>query len=165
MADTATIDVEHVNVAEILGREDAQAEEKKFEAALAENPAAMKVFEAVKSVEDAYEIAKKFVQIKLEEFKVLFEKTVNYFKDTKTALDDETLDCVSGGWGFSFLSDFWNEHKFGIVFGSILVAGVVVGAIAGAATGGVFGAVIGACAGGVVGAFIGMATAERVTKA
>ncbi len=159
MSDAAVLDVEKVNVAEILEREESKAQGKRLLAAFEANPAAMKVLEAVETAEDAYEIVKKVFKLTLEQFKVLFDKTVDYFKGDKAALTDDTLEGVSGGWS---LSQWWNENKKMIVTGACVVAGAVAGAVVGACAGGLEGAVIGACAGTIGGFVIGGGIAEAL---
>ncbi len=159
MSDAAVLDVEKVNVAEILEREESKAQGKRLLAAFEANPAAMKVLEAVETAEDAYEIVKKVFKLTLEQFKVLFDKTVDYFKGDKAALSDDTLEGVSGGWS---LSQWWNENKKMIVTGACVVAGAVAGAVVGACVGGLEGAVIGACAGTIGGFVIGGGIAEAL---
>ncbi len=141
MADAATIDVEKVNVAEILEREDVKAQEKELLSAFEANPEAAKVLDAVKTAEDAYELIKNALKITLKDFKVLFEKTVDYFKSDKTALDDDTLECVAGG------SSWWDKYKKVIVLGSLVATGVVLGVVVGAVTFGLGAAVVGGVTG------------------
>ncbi len=153
------IDVNAVNVAEILEKEESKNQVKALQAAFEANPTALQVLEAAQSVEDAYHIAKNFVTLKLEEFKVLFDKTVEYFKSEKAVLNDEVLDTVSGGWSFS---DLWNKYKKVIVAASIFVACMATGAVIGAAVGGFAGLVMGAYAGAAVGAFAGVGAAAAM---
>ncbi len=151
MADTAIIDVEKVNVAEILSREESKAQGEKLLAAFEANPAALEVLEAVETVEDAYQIVKNAVNITLEQFKVLFDKTVDYFKESKAVLDDNTLECVAGGWS---LSNWWNQNKKQIVMCTTIVACAAIGIAVGAAIGGLEGALVGGCVGTAAGATV-----------
>ncbi len=161
MADAAVIDVEKVNVAEILDREESKVQGAKLLAAFEANPAARKVLEAVKTAEDAYQIVKNAVKITLEDFKVLFDKTVDYFKGDKAALNDETLECVSGGWNFL---KWWDEHKKQIVMGVCIVAGAAAGLVFGGIAGAVEGALIGGCAGVLIGGAMGAAAAYTMPE-
>ncbi len=150
-------DIASVNVAEILEKEEHKKQVEALQAAFGANEEAMKRLNAVNSVEDAYEIFKEFVTLKLEDFKVLFHKTVDYFKGDKVALQDEVLDSIAGGWS---LSSWWNEYKQEIVAGVIIVGCAAVGLAIGACTGGLAGALIGGCVGVFVGFIAGIGTAK-----
>ncbi len=141
---TDAMNVENVNVAEILEQEESKAKVQALLADFEGNPAALKVLEAVETAVDAYEIVKNFAKIKLEEFKVLFDKTVKYFKEDKAKLDDEALEQVSGG---SFAS-WWQECKKAVICSTIVLGCLLGGAIAGACVGGLYGLVVGATIGG-----------------
>ncbi len=160
------VTVENINVAEVFGTEDAMERVEKVKAALTADPEVGALVKAAQTVEDVFEIVKKFAKVTLDQTKVLFKKIVDYFKENKAELSDETLENVVGG---SF-SDWWNKKKAdiigGIVFAACLVGGVVIGACVGGPAGAVVGAaagfVIGATAGGV--AAIGVTIADMVTK-
>ena len=143
--------VENVSVEKAVNYEGAKEALDKIWEMVEANPVSMKLLEAAQTVEDMYEIAKEYVAIKFSDFKVLFDKTVDYFKEPKTALSDEVMDSVVGGGFF----DWWNENKHGILRVTILVGCVVAGAAIGAATGGVAGAVVF----GLVGLGVGLAGA------
>ncbi len=145
----AELTVENVNISEIMSVPGAPEKVEQFIEAMDENPAVKKLVDAAQSVEDVYHIAKEYIQMKLEDFKVLFEKTVAYFKNEKAALPDEVMDSVVGGWS---LSEWWNKWKRPIVASCILVGCVVGGALIGGAVGGGPGAVVGAFTGLIVGA-------------
>ncbi len=153
--------VEHINVADILGAKDAMEQVEKVEAALSADAEVSALVKAAQTVEDVYEIVKKFAKATLEQTKVLFQKTVDYFKETKAVLADEVLDHVSGGWS---LSQWWSEHKAKIIAGALVVACVVTGVVVGACTAGLGGAI----AGGVIGFYAGLgagAIGSSVTNA
>ncbi len=158
--------VENVNVADILGTADAMQRVEKVKEAISADAEVSALVKAAETVEDVYEIVKRFAKVTLEEMKVLFQKTVDYFKETKAALSDEVLENISGGG----IVDWWNRHKKDIICGAIIVGCVVGGIALGACTGGLGGAVLGACAGLVVGAFAGsmvaagMGIAEEIQK-
>ncbi len=143
--------VENVNVAEVMADEKAREAAEKLEAALEANPEDNALMEAAQSAEDMYQVAKKYISIKLEEFKVLFQKTVDYFKQDKVALQDEVLDSVAGGWS---LSNFWNTYKKKIIAVAIVVGTTAAGIAIGAAVGGLGGALLGGAIGFAAGATI-----------
>ncbi len=159
MADAA-IHVEDVNVAEILEQEEAKSQVQEILAAFEANPAAMKVLEAAQSAADVFEIVKKFAKLKWEEFKVLFDKTVQYFREDKAKLDDETLEQVSGG----SLSSWWNKWKKDIICSVIFFGCLAVGAVAGACLGGFYGGLLGFAAGAVVGTIASVSVAKAMER-
>ncbi len=144
----AELTVENVDVSKIMQIEGAHEKVDQFVEALDENPATKKLLDAMESVEDAYHFVKEFVEIKLEDFKVLWDKTVAYFKTERAPLPDEVMDDVVGGWS---LSSWWNQWKRTIVASCIMVAGAVAGAVVGACVGGPFGMFLGAFGGFIVG--------------
>ncbi len=103
------------------------------------------LLDAAQSLEDVFTAVKKYVVMKFEDFTALFDDVMNYFKEDKTALSDETLDCVVGGWSWGGL---WQSVKK-------RATAVLIGAACGAAVGAVAGAVTAAGGGALVGAFIG----------
>lgn len=130
--------VENVSVEKAVNFEGAQEAMDKIWDAVKANPVSMKLLEAAQTVEDMYEIAKEYVEIKLSDFKVLFDKTVDFFREPKTELPDEVMDSVVGGGFF----DWFRENKDGILRTTIFVGCIIAGAAIGAATGGVAGAIV-----------------------
>lgn len=99
MADALT--VENVDVAKMLSVEGAAKSVDDMVAALEEIPAVKQMLDAAKTVEDIYQVVKDYLSIKVEDFKILFHKTVDYFKEPKVALADDVMENVVGGaWGF-----------------------------------------------------------------
>ncbi len=123
---------QNVSVAKFMQVEGTTELIEKVDAALDSNPVTRKLMEAAQTVEDVYQIAKKYLEIKLEDFKIIFEKTVKYFKEEKTELPDEVMDTVVGG---SF-GDWLNKWKRNIITAAIAVGCTVVGAVTGACLGG-----------------------------
>ena len=126
MAEAVT--VEELNVAEAMGREGMSETTGKLLSAIEENPVVSKLLNAAETIEDAYDVVKNYVVLKFEDFKVLFNKTMDYFKESKMALDDKVLDNVAGGGWFS---DIWNKYKKEIVCAVIVIGCTAVGALAG----------------------------------
>ncbi len=154
MAEVLT--VENVNVAKMLSVEGAEKSVNDMVAAMEANPVVEKMLEAAQSVEDMYHVVKEYLAMKLEDFKVLFDKTVDYFKETKAALTDDVLDNVVGGGFWDFVSR-WKKQ---IVASTVLIGSVVEGALIGAAIGGPAGAACGAFVGLFVGALGGGAVMD-----
>ncbi len=144
--------VENINVAEILNAEGAAERVEQVKAALAADPKASLLMKTAETAEDVYEIIKGFAKATLEQVKVIFQKTVDYYKQAKVELSDELLDNVVGGWSFS---SWWNQNKSDIIGGAIFATCLIGGVIIGACTGGLGGAVIGAAAGFAIGATLG----------
>ncbi len=153
--------VENINVADILGNADAEARVATVKAALEADPEVSLLVKAAETVEDVYEIVKKFSTATLEQVKVLFRKTVDYYQEAKAVLSDEMLDNVVGGWS---LARFWRENKALIIGGAVFVASVAVGAIAGFCTAGPLGAAAGALGGAAAGVALA-AIAGKVVNA
>ncbi len=151
--------VENINVADILGVEGATEKVEQVKAALEADLEVSLLVKAAETVEDVYEIVKRYSKATLEQVKVLFEKTVDYFKETKSVLADEVLDNVVGGWSFS---NWWNKNKAFVLGGVVFVACVAAGAVVGACLGGAAGALGGAAIGVVVGSALGTATMTSI---
>ncbi len=143
-----TITAENVDVSKVMHVEGAEEAMEKVGEIIDANPVTRKLLEAAETMEDAYEVFKTYVEMKWEDFKVIFNKTVDYFKNEKAALPDEVMDQVVGGgwWG-----DVWNKYKHQIIRASILVGCAAVGAAVGALTAGAAGAVVIGFVGAVVG--------------
>ncbi len=122
MAEVLTID-------EVMENEKIKAGMDDFVAAMEQDAAMMKVVEAAKTVEDMYEITKRFVKVAFEDFKKLFNQVAHYFSSDKTALADEMLDNVVGGWSFSSLFDNIGQ-KLACIAGCVAGVGAVIGGIA-----------------------------------
>ncbi len=142
-----TITAENVDISQVMGADGAAEAVETVGKLIEANPVSKKLLEAAETVEDAYEVFKNYVKMKWEDFKVVFEKTVDYFKAPKAALSDEMLDGVVGGsWG-----DFWNKYKHVIIRASIVVGCVAGGIAIGALTGGAAGAAVFGLLGAVAG--------------
>ncbi len=145
-----TITAENVDVAKVMALSEAQEAMDKVGELIDANPVSKALLAAAKSVEDAYQVFKDYVEMKFEDFRVIFEKTANYFKGTKAELPDEVMDSVVGG---GWWSDLWNSHKEKIIRAAIIVGCIAGGIALGALTGGAGGAVVF----GLVGALAGCA--------
>ena len=162
MSNVAAVDID---VAEVMSHQENQSAAEQLKAALEANPAVSQMMEAAQSVEEMYDSVKEYISLKLEDFKVLFDKTIEYFKGPKVALEDEMMECVVGGWSFS---NFWNKYKKTICAVVVVAGMAVLGAAAGAVigvtaavlagttmvTGGTIGAVGGAIVSGIAGGLI-----------
>ncbi len=160
-----------INVAAVMSREENQSAVEQLKAAMEANPAVNQMLEAAQSVEEMYAAVKEYISLKLEDFQVLFDKTVEFFKGPKVQLEDDMMECVAGGWS---LSGFWNKYKRAICATVVVAgiaaigaaAGVVVGVTAAMLAGGslVTGGAIGGAIGGVIGAIGGGAAFNAAEK-
>lgn len=144
--------IEKIDVAGILSSEGVDKKVEQVKDILESVPEVNVLMKAAETVEDVYEIVKKFSKATFEQVKEIFEQAVDYYKQSKAVLTDEILDNVVGGWSFS---SWWNKNKADIIGGAIFATCVIGGVIIGACTGGLGGAVVGAAAGLVIGAAAG----------
>ena len=93
-----------------------------------ENAEVNALMEKAASLEDLFEVAKKYVTMKFEAFKAICHDAFAYFgKEDKVALSDETMEAVVGGGWFGNL---WNKCKKAVVAVAVgVTAAVVVGGI------------------------------------
>lgn len=151
-----------INVAEIMSHEENQTAAEQLKAAIENNPAVSQMMEAAHSVEEMYQAVKEYISLKLDDFKVLFDKTIEFFKSPKVQLEDDMMECVVGG---GFFSNLWDKYKKTICAVVVVAGMAVVGAAAGAVVGVTaavlagtsmaIGGTAGATIGGVVGALAG----------
>lgn len=164
-----------MNMAMAMENADVRQQSKELLAKLEADPVINGLMEAAETIEDMYEIAKRYVTMKLEDFRQLFEEAMDYYKGTKVELDDDTMEYVVGGsW-----KSFWNTFKK-VALTAVIVAGVGllcavtagaaaagVAAVAAVATGTAVGtaAATGAVTGAIGGAVAGVyATAKEAVK-
>ena len=146
------MEAKDINIAEILSVEKNQTCVDEIKDAIEKNPIVVKALEVAKTVEEVYDIMKKYVQIKFENFKVCFEKSMDFFRESKAELSDEVLDTVAGG---GWLSNFWNKYKTAIIATAIFVGCVATGGLVGLAGGALVGAASVAAAAGAITGTIG----------
>ncbi len=132
------------NVALVMKDRTAAAEIRNLQAYMEADTVVNKLMEAAETVEDMYEVAKRYIQIKFEDFRQAFNEAMDYLKGSKVELDDDIMECVAGGFSWGGL---WNTLKKVAV--AVAVGAVVVGACV--VTGGVAGAVLGATVGAIAG--------------
>ncbi len=141
------------NVAAVMNDSVAVAEIKRFQATMEADPVVGRLMEAAETVEDMYKVAKRYIQIKFEDFHQIFNEAMDYFKGSKVELDDEVMECVVGGR--------WKGWKIFKKIAMVAVAAAIaVGVVAAAAvTGGVACGLVGAA-----GAFVhGFVTGSAIT--
>ncbi len=119
-------------------------------AIIEKDPEAMKLIDAADTVEGLYEATKRYLKIAWEDFKKVFASTMDYLTSQKTALHDEVLDNVVGGWSFS---GWFNSLSKKVQCVACIVVGATLAVASGAlavtavALGGPVGAVVGGLAG------------------
>ncbi len=148
--------VEEIDVAQIMSVDTAKEAADKLEEVLTSDPEMNAMIESTKSVEDVFDVVKRFIKITLDEFKVVFQKTVDWFTKEKAEIPDEMLDSVSGG---GFWSNLWDKIKKPVVAIGIIASCTAAGLGVGAAFGGFIGAPVGGVVGLVVGIIAGVRTA------
>ncbi len=145
--------IEKIDVAGILSSEGVDEKVEQVKDILESVPEVNVLMKAAETVEDVYEIVKKFSKATFEQVKEIFEQAVDYYKQSKAVLTDEILDNVVGGWSFS---QFWSQNKGFVVGAAVFVASIVTGAVAGAVVAGPLGAAAGALGGLVAGVMLGV---------
>lgn len=148
--------VEEIDVAQIMAVDKAKEAAEKLEEIMAADPEISSMIDASKSVEDVFDVVKKFINITINEFKVVFQKTVDWFNKDKAVVPDEMLDSVAGG---GFWGNLWDKIKKPVVAVGIIVSCTAAGIGLGAAFGGFLGAPVGGVVGLVVGIIAGVRTA------
>ena len=134
------------------------------------DPVTSKIMEVAETVEDMYEAAKRYITIKLDDFRKLFNDALGYY-DKKTKLSDDDMEMIVGGAGSSFWQKFKKYALAAVVIAGVLaVSAVTAGAAAGAigAAAGAAGAFAAAAVGGttsVTVAAVSVGTASAVTGA
>lgn len=131
----AAIEQNEVQVQEMLQR-------------LENDPVTSRIMEAAETVEEMYEAAKKYISVKLDEFKAMFDDVLGYY-DKKTRLSDEDMDFIVGGsW-----KSFWKKFKK-VALAAVIVVGAVAACVV---TAGAAGAAIGAAGAAAGAAMLGTA--------
>ncbi len=97
-----------INVAAIMEDTQSRATIDQIQAAMSRDTIVDKMIEAAQTVEDAYEVVKRYVVIKFEDFKAVCNDMMEYFQGPKVALDDDIMEAVAGG---GFWSNVWNVCK------------------------------------------------------
>lgn len=138
---------------DFLHAEDTKERALKVQEVLEKDPAVKAELDAASSVEDLYEVFKRYLVMKLEDFKKLCTRSTDSFRKEKMALSDETMDAVVGGWS---LWGFVEKYKTVIIATAIVVGCAVTAGALGAG----LGAVVGVCAAAEgIGTVAGCATA------
>ena len=138
-----------MNMAMAMENADVRQQSQELLAKLEADPVINSLMEAAETIEDMYEIAKRYVTVKLEDFRQLFEEAMDYYKGAKVELDDDTMEYVVGG----SLKSFWKTFKK-VALAAVIVAGV---GLACAVTGGLAGAGIAAAGAAFAGTAVGTA--------
>ncbi len=122
-----------------LQAEDTKEKAMKVQEALERDPAVKAELEAASSFEELYEVFKRYLVMKFEDFKKLCARISDSFRQEKMALPDETMDAVVGGWSFW---GFVEKYKTVIIATAIVVGCAVTAGALGAG----LGALVGVCA-------------------
>ncbi len=146
-----------IDMAAIMENPDSRRELAEFQERMESLPEVRAMMKAASSIEDAYEVAKKFVKVKFELFKEMCMDAWTYFAEDKTMLADEVLDDVVGG--SNWFTRCWEKCKGTIITAAVVavcvVGGAVTGAVIGCGVGGLPGIFAGAAIGTIAGASVG----------
>lgn len=123
-----------MNMAMAMENADVRQQSQELLAKLEADPVINGLMEAAETIEDMYEIAKRYVTMKLEDFRQMFEEAMDYYKGTKVELDDDTMEYVVGGSWKSFWEGF---KKVALVAVIAVGVGLACAATAGAAAAGI----------------------------
>lgn len=130
----------NINIAEIMNQENIQNAVEQLKETLELNPAIQQMIDAAQSLDEMYMSLKDYISLKLEDFKVVFYKAVEYIVPSKTRLEDDMMDCVSGGGKYldkyvEFKKDIKSTLRNTIISVAILAGMLIVGTATGAALG------------------------------
>lgn len=124
--------VADINVAQIMSHEDNRNAVGQVKAVFESNPAVSQMLDAAQSVEDMYHAIKEYINLKLEDFKVIYDKSVEFLKSPKAKLEDNIMECIVGGLTGA---DVWNGFKKTVCAVATVTAMSVLGAAAGVGIG------------------------------
>lgn len=83
------------------------------------NPVISKLLEAAETIEQAYEIAKHYVDMTFDKFSQLYEEAKNFYQEAKMELSDDTMENIVGG------RPKWLNMLRKIALATAIVAGVI----------------------------------------
>ncbi len=126
-------------LADFLQADDTKERALRVQEVLEKDPAVKAELDAAASIEDLYEVFKRYLVMKFEDFKKLCTSITDSFRKEKMALSDETMDAVVGGWS---LWGFVEKYKTVIIATAIVVGCAVTAGALGAG----LGAAVGVCA-------------------
>lgn len=152
-----------IDMEAIMTNPEARRDLQNFQEHLESLPEIRPLMEAAKSIEDAYEVAKKFVTVKYEIFKQMCMDALGYFAEDKMTLADATLDEVVGG--SNWFTECWEKCKGTVITVAVMGVCVVAGAVGGAVIGCGLGGFAGMAAGAAVGTFAGVAVGVGILSA
>lgn len=120
----------NIDVAEIMSHEENHNAAEQLKAALESNPAVNQMMEAARNVEDMYLAVKDYIGMKLEDFKVAYDKSIDFLRSSKAKLEDGMMECVVGGVTGAAV---WNGIKKAACAIAVVTGMAVLGAAAGGA--------------------------------
>ncbi|MGM9579793.1 MAG: hypothetical protein ACI3U2_00995 [Anaerovibrio sp.] len=114
------------------------------------DPVTARIMDAAETVEEMYEAARRYVNVKFEDFKRYFNEAMGCY-EAKMELSDDDMELVVGGsW-----KSFWQKTKKFLLSATVIVSCALGGAVVGAIGGAVVGLGEGGPAGAAVGAAVG----------
>ncbi len=157
--------MKRANVAEIMEVRENKILASRLHEMLDRDVLAEKMMEKAREVKDVYEVIKRHIAVKFEDFKYALNDTIAYLAPPKLALADADMEYVIGGGFWSSVGGWFKKHWKAIVITAAVVAAVAIGAgVAVACLGGVAAAAGGAGAVGAASAAGAAAPAAAVAE-
>ncbi len=119
--------MKRTNVAEIMEVRENKILAGKLNELLQRDALAEMMMERARDVKDVYEIIKRHIAVKLEDFKYALEDTLAYLTPPKLALADADMEYVTGGGFWSSIGGWFQRNWKAVVVTAAVVAAVAVG--------------------------------------
>ena len=119
--------MKRTNVAEIMEVRENKILAGRLHELLDRDVLAEKMVEKARDVKDLYEVIKRHIAVKLEDFKYALNDTLAYLAPPKLALADADMEYVIGGGFWSSVGGWFKKHWKAVLITAAVVAAVAVG--------------------------------------
>ena len=119
--------MKRTNVAEIMEVRENKILAGRLHELLDRDVLAEKMVEKARDVKDLYEVIKRHIVVKLEDFKYALNDTLAYLAPPKLALADADMEYVIGGGFWSSVGNWFKKHWKAVLITAAVVAAVAVG--------------------------------------
>ena len=119
--------MKRTNVAEIMEVRENKILAGRLHELLDRDVLAEKMVEKARDVKDLYEVIKRHIVVKLEDFKYALNDTLAYLAPPKLALADADMEYVIGGGFWSSVGGWFKKHWKAVLITAAVVAAVAVG--------------------------------------
>lgn len=119
--------MKRTNVAEIMEVRENKILAGRLHELLDRDVLAEKMVEKARDVKDLYEVIKRHITVKLEDFKYALNDTLAYLAPPKLALADADMEYVIGGGFWSSVGGWFKKHWKAVLITAAVVAAVAVG--------------------------------------